>query len=39
MIGIAADVRLQHDLFFLSDQSATIDKVSDHVTHFSDVSM
>ncbi len=37
MIGIAADVRLQHDLFLLSDQSATIDKVPHDVTHFSDV--
>jgi hypothetical protein len=37
MIGIIPDVRLQHDLLLSSDQSATIDKVSDYIPDFGDV--
>jgi hypothetical protein len=37
MIGIVADVRLQHDLFLFSNQSATIDEVPDDMSNFSDM--
>ena len=37
MIAVIADVRLQHDLFLCSSQSATIDEVPDHMSNFSDV--
>jgi hypothetical protein len=37
MIGVTADMRLQHDLFFFSGLSATIDEVSDYVPNFRDV--
>jgi hypothetical protein len=39
MIGIIADMRLQHDLFLFSSNSAAIDKVSDYISNFSDVGM
>jgi hypothetical protein len=37
MIGVTADMCLQHDLFFFSGLSATINEVPDHVSNFSDV--
>jgi len=37
MLGIIADVRLQHDLFFLSGQAAAIDEVPDQMSNFSDM--
>ena len=37
MIDVIADVRLQHSLFFFSSQSATMDEVPNHMTHFSGV--
>ena len=37
MIDVIANVRLQHDLFFFSGQSAAIDEVPDDMTNFSDV--
>jgi hypothetical protein len=39
VIGVIADVRLQHNLFLSSGQSATIDEIPDHVSNFSDVSV
>jgi hypothetical protein len=39
MIGVIADVRLQHDLFLFSGLSATIDEVSGHMPNFGDVSV
>jgi hypothetical protein len=39
MIGVIADVRLQHSSFFFSGQSATIDELPDDMTNFSDVGM
>ena len=37
VIGVIADVRLQHSSFFFSGQSATIDELPDDMTNFSDV--
>jgi len=37
MIGVIADMRLQHDSFFFSGQSATIDEIPDKMSNFSDV--
>ena len=37
MISIVPDVRLQHDLFFFSGYSATIDEVPHNMSNFSDV--
>ena len=37
MIGVIADVRLQHNLFFFTGLSATIDEGPDHISNFSDV--
>jgi hypothetical protein len=37
VIGVIADVRLQHDLFLFSGYSAAIDEVPDHISNFSDV--
>jgi hypothetical protein len=37
MIGIIADVCLQHDLFFLSGYSAAIDEVPGYMPNFSEV--
>ena len=37
MIGIIADMCLQHDLFLFSNQSATIDEIPDHMSNFSDM--
>lgn len=37
MIGVTVDVCLQHDLFFLSGQSAAIDEVPDYMPNLSDV--
>jgi hypothetical protein len=39
MIGVIAEVRLQHDLLLFSGLSATIDEVPDHMPNFSDVCM
>ena len=39
MIGVIANVRLQHSSFFFSRQSAAIDEVPDDMTNFSDVGM
>ena len=37
MIGVIPNVRLQHDLFLFSGQSATIDEIPDHMSNFSNV--
>jgi len=37
MIGVTADMCLQHDLFFHPGQSAAIDEVPDYIPNFSDV--
>ena len=37
MIGVIADVRLQHDLFLFSGYSAAIDEVPNHISNFSDM--
>jgi hypothetical protein len=37
MIGVIADVGLQHNLFFFSGLSATIDEGPDHTSNFSNV--
>ena len=39
MIGVIANVRLQHSSFFFSRQSAAIDKVPDYMCNLSDVRM
>ena len=38
-MGVATDMGLQNDFLLFSDRSATIDKVSDYVADFSDVSV
>jgi hypothetical protein len=37
MIGVIADVRLQHSSFFFSGQSSAIDKVPGYMSNLSDV--
>jgi hypothetical protein len=37
VIGVIADVRLQHDFLFFSGQSATIDEIPDHMPNLSDM--
>jgi hypothetical protein len=39
MLGVIADVSLQQGLFFLSGQSAAIDKVPDYMSNLSEVRM
>ena len=39
MIGVIANVRLQHSFFLFSGQSAAIDKVPDYMSNLSDVRM
>jgi hypothetical protein len=37
MIGVIANMRLEHDLLLFSGESATIDEVPDQMSNFSDV--
>jgi hypothetical protein len=39
MLGVVADMRLQHNPFLFAGDSATIDEVPDYMANFSDVRM